>query len=464
MATIPEDYVKEQAVHRNIAAFFKGNNLCQLLRKINAYKSRGIPVVQVIQYLVQLAFTHKSMYMNMLNGTNAAGFARDVVYRLLNAPYINWSFFLLNLAAAVTGNIASLTGGSRLNALIVDDTMYERLRSKKVELLANVYDHAAKGKNKFKRGFRLLTMGWSDGVTFIPLLYRHMSSAEKENRYNEISAKLDKRSVGYRIRQEAVSKSTDVLLSMLKQVKKIGIASRHVVFDSWFSFPATMISIVKVGFDVVGRLKNTPKIKYMVNGQKQTLKGIYAANKKRRGRAKCLLSTEVLLYNGDGETLPARIIFVRDRNNRKKWVAFACTDMTLTEEQAIQLYGKRWDIEVFFKVCKSYLNLAREFQGLSYDCVTAHTAIVMTRYIILAVNKRQNEDPRSLGELFFLTCDELQDTPFADVLARILTLLHAVLEDCLTLTDQQIDDLLDRFIAKFSECFKLSLPQPCLCA
>jgi len=285
-------------------------------------------------------------------------------------------------------------------------------------------------------------------------MFRHLSSGDKKNRYNEINPLIDKRSVGYKARKQAISSAPDVLMAMLAQAKRMLIPARHVVFDSWFSFPSTMMRIRKIGFDVVGRLKDTKTIKYLVNSKRMTLKEIYSANKKRRGRAKYLLSVEVLLYNADDETLPARIVFVRDRNNRSKWIAFGTTDMTLSEEQVIALYGKRWDIEVFFKICKSYLNLAREFQGLSYDSITAHTAVVMTRYIILAAQKRQNEDPRSLGELFYLCYDEMADVQFADVITIILGMLRETLNDCLFLSDEQINELIEKFISKLSGYFQ----------
>jgi len=466
MTTITEsganDYINSRNISASITSFFKEHRVGQSLKKANAYKSKGVPVAAVFAYLVQLVFSKKSMYMNILNGTNAAGFAKDTVYRLLNSTSVNWATFLLNLAFSVITSIAALTSEDRLNALIVDDSIYERLRSKKVELLANVCDHAAKGKNRFKRGFRLLTLAWSDGVSLIPLQFRHLSSGDKKNRYNEIKTVIDKRSCGYKARMQAVSTATEVLLAMLEQAKKMLIPARHVVFDSWFSYPSTMMRIHKIGFDVVGRLKDTKKIKYLVDGTKLTLKQIYAANKKRRGRAKYLLSVEVLLYNDKNETLPARIVFVRDRNNRNKWIAFASTDLSLSEEQVIALYGKRWNIEVFFKICKSYLNLAREFQGLSYDSITAHTAVVMTRYIILAAQKRQNEDPRSMGELFHLCYDEMADIRFSDALACILTILRETLDELLFLTEAQVKVLIDRFVCALSSFFKafFAPPQP----
>lgn len=52
------------------------------------------------------------------------------------------------------------------------------------------------------------------------------------------------------------------------------------------------------------------------------------------------------------------------------------TDPYLSEEEVIRIYGKRWDIEVFFKVSKSYLALAKEYQGRSYDMQVAATTIV----------------------------------------------------------------------------------------
>ncbi|MFR3321845.1 MAG: transposase [Lachnospiraceae bacterium] len=52
------------------------------------------------------------------------------------------------------------------------------------------------------------------------------------------------------------------------------------------------------------------------------------------------------------------------------------------------MYGKRWQIEVFFKACKSMLNLIGECHSLSYDALTARVAIVFTKYMLLAMGQR----------------------------------------------------------------------------
>ena len=455
MMSIHETLKKGKQTQSGVGTFFKANKVGKILGSYGAYnvKTKGIPVMQLMEYLVNLVFTKKSMYMNMKNGTNDAGFKGDTVYRFLNSCCINWVMFLLTLAMSVIKPIKVATSKDRLCAIVVDDSLFSRGRSKCVELLANVHDHAAHGKKKFVRGFRMLTMGWTDGVSFIPLMFRHMSSKNKKNRYNEINPNIDKRSTGYKARLQAISTAPEVMLWMLKQAKKIGVPAKHVLFDSWFSYPSTMIAILKVGFHSVGMLKNTTTIKYIFGGEPKTLREIYAASRKRPGKARYLLSVVVQIYNDNGDIEPFRLVFVRDRKNRKKWLALGTTDVNLSEEVVIQLYGKRWDIEVFFKMCKSYLNLAKEFQGVSYDLIIAHTAIVMTRYIILAADKRHNQDHRTITELFHSCYDEMADVSFSRALTLVLDTLHATLHECITLSEEEISAIIDAFITAFSSKF-----------
>ena len=95
--------------------------------------------------------------------------------------------------------------------------------------------------------------------------------------------------------------------------------------------------------------KKTEKIHYLHEGVMQDVKAIYRKYRKRRGRSKYLLSVEVAVRKGE-KSLPVRLIFVRNRNNRKDWLVLVTTDMRLTEEEVIRIYGKRWGIEMFLTV------------------------------------------------------------------------------------------------------------------
>lgn len=75
---------------------------------------------------------------------------------------------------------------------------------------------------------------------------------------------------------------------------------------------------------------------------------------------------------------------------------------------------------MFFKTCKSFLKIGKEYHGLSYEALTVHVAIVFTRYMMLAVQKRDNEDERTLGELFYLAIDEMADISFSEFMLILI--------------------------------------------
>ena len=154
-----------------------------------------------------------------------------------------------------------------------------------------------------------------------------------------------------------------------------------------------------------------------------------------------------------GIPVAAKIVFVRDRNS-KKWLALLSTDTTLTAEEIIKLYGRRWDIEVFFKMAKSFLNLAKEFQSRSFDALVAHATLVCCRYIMLELVKRTNADPWTLGNLFHAVCDEMRQIGFTEALALLLKLLEETLCSVIGLCKKQVQLLIQRFVDTLPTTFR----------
>jgi len=130
--------------------------------------------------------------------------------------------------------------------------------AKKVELLAKIHDHVT---NKFLNGFRILSLCWSDGNSLLPIDFALLSSNKAENRYQEINDKIDKRSCGYQRRKEAISKSTDLILPMVKRALRYGIKAKYILFDSWYSFPSLIIPL-KSMIDVICMVKKC--LKYII--------------------------------------------------------------------------------------------------------------------------------------------------------------------------------------------------------
>ena len=160
---------------------------------------------------------------------------------------------------------------------------------------------------------------------------------------------------------------------------------------------------------------------------------------------------------GKDQKNPAKIVCVRNKKNKKDWIAFICTNPILSEEEIIRIYGKRWQIEVFFKTCKSYLQLVSECHSLSYDALTAHVAIVFVRYMMIALEQRKDEDFRSLGEIFFYFTDELADITFAESLQILLKAMFECIYAIFQVTDEQMDTFIEMFINRLPEYMQRAL-------
>ena len=459
MTIIPQETENNQERESRISLFFKKYEIGKLLKKCNASKATGIAVIEIFWYLICLMFSNRSMYMQIETNRFAENFSKNTVYRFLNNGKINWEKFTVTLSERIVNQfIRPLTSKERDDVFIVDDSTYHKTGGKKTELVAKVFDHVSM---KYVNGFRMLTLGWSDGNSFLPITHRLMSSGKDKNVIGTIE-EYDKRSLSYKRRSQSRQKATDVMIDMLTNAIKSGHHAKYVLFDSWFSNPKTVIQIKKTcNLDTIAMVKKSSKIHYVFDGNKLDIKQIYSRCKKRSGRSKYLLSVNIEITSendkGEIESIPAKIVCVRNRSNKKDWLAIICTNVELSEEEIIRIYGKRWDIEVFFKSCKSMLKLESGCRSLSYDALTAHVSIVFTRYMILSVEKRVDEDDRTLGELFFLISDELQDITFHKSLSIIVQALWDSVIEFLTLTHEQISELFKNFIERLPIYLRNSL-------
>lgn len=281
-------------------------------------------------------------------------------------------------------------------------------------------------------------------------------SSENDKTVMNIPEGIDKRTNAYKRRNLSRSKANDAMITLIKQEKAACIKASYVLFDSWFASPDSICKIRNLGYDVIAMIKKTPKVFYEYNGKMMSVCDIYKSNKKRRGRSRYLLSVNVNIVKNDS-IVPARIVFVRNRNNRSDYLCILSTDTSLTEDEIIRIYGKRWSIEVFFKVCKSYLSLSKECRSISFDAMTAHTAVVFTRYMMLAVSKRESEDPRSMGELFMCCTDEITDVSFAQAFSLLMELFISQVEEFLTISKQETSAFVDKFFEAIPDALKVKL-------
>lgn len=447
-----------QELFNAISSFFSKYGVGNLLRRCNAQKEKGVPVIDIFKYKLCNVFSDRSMYMQQKTGSFKGSFSKNTFYRFLNSSKTNWLRFTTLLSQKAVDTIEPLTSKERVNVFVVDDSLFERTSCKRTELGSRVFDHTSM---KYCKGYRLMTLGWTDGNTFLPINSSLLASSKKSNLIGPVED-FDGRSLAARRRRLAQMKGTDVMIELLKNAQSAGHRAGYVLFDTWFSSPAQLVAVKDLGLDSIAMIKKSSRIYYEYEGEQLSIKKIFGICKKRRGRSKYLLSVNVMI--GRDQKIPAKIICVRNKKNKKDWIAFICTDQKLSEEEIIRIYGKRWQIEVFFKTCKSYLQMITECHSLSYDALTAHVAIVFVRYLMIALEQRRCEDDRTLGEIFFFFTDELSDITFGESFRIII---NAMIDSVCAIfhpTEEQLEMFIEMFVGRLPDYIRNSLAKTALTA
>ncbi|MGO5161250.1 MULTISPECIES: IS4 family transposase [unclassified Bilifractor] len=457
MSILPQDK-DGQELFNAISTFFSTFRIGNLLHKCNAQKEKGVPVIDIFKYKLCNVFADRSMYMQQKTGSFKESFSKNTFYRFLNSPKTNWLRFTTLLSKKIADAVEPLTSEDRVNAFVVDDSLFERTSCKQTELGSRVFDHTSM---KYCKGFRLMTLGWTDGNTFLPVNSCLLASSKEKNLIGPVD-QCDGRSLAAKRRKLAQTKGTEVMIELLKTAQNAGHHADYVLFDTWFSSPAQLIAVKKLGLDSIAMLKKSSHIYYEYEGKQLSIKKIFGICKKRRGRSKYLLSVNVMV--GKDEKIPAKIVCVRNKKNKKDWIAFICTNPELSEEEIIRIYGKRWQIEVFFKTCKSYLQLISECHSLSYDALTAHVAIVFTRYLMISMEQRRSKDDRTLGEIFYFFTDELADITFGESFQIIITAMIESISAIFQPTEEQLAMFIEMFVGQLPEYIRNSLAKAGLAA
>jgi hypothetical protein len=162
---ITKQYQEQQEAKQlrsRISSFIGDYQVGTLLNKCGIRKLRGVSPLTLFSVIFVLPFEGNNFFRGIVTNDSLL-FKKNAAYELLKNPRHNWRKFLLVLAAQVAGFFSRLTCDTREKVLIFDDSTYDRSRSKAVELLSWIFDH---NSGTSLKGFKLLTLGWSDGFSF----------------------------------------------------------------------------------------------------------------------------------------------------------------------------------------------------------------------------------------------------------------------------------------------------------
>ena len=179
MSIIAQNNTNEIALLDCIRRFFSKHHIGKLLAKCNGTKEKGVPCHFSFENISLKCFRRRSMYMQQRTGSFKEGFSKNTFYRFLNSTKTNWLRFTSLLAADIVNNdLKDLTDEKRTNVFIVDDSLFTGPAAKRQELGSRVFDHT---DMTYKKGYRMLTLSWSDGNTLIPVNSCLIASSKETN-------------------------------------------------------------------------------------------------------------------------------------------------------------------------------------------------------------------------------------------------------------------------------------------
>lgn len=438
-----------------------GESLIRLLKKFNLAKigkillegkSKGVCPKQIFMTLFLFPF----FGIKNINSWMRSGFCgdteskKDVYYELINNPKIDWrkivSLFTRGFVKTVEKHSEEKVVDSP-KCLIVDDSLLDK-KGKKMEFMGKVFDHCT---HTYRLGIKLLTLGWWDSKSFIPLDFSiHNEPGKKNNRglkpceLKEQYSKerpLDCTSVK-RIAELAVNKIEQGVKMISWAIKK-GFVPQYVLADSWFitdGFIKAILSLrtKKTGvIHVLGLMKSNRKIEY--NGKTHhadLLPRLLTKNIKKCSKLKCQYLSVKIIY----KDTPVKAFFIK-MNGQENWKLLITTDERLTFIKAMKYYQIRWSIEVFFKDAKQNLMLGK-CQSNDFDAHLATTSLAFMHYIVLALGKRF-ESYETMGEVFRAFKDKLLEQTLYQ---KVWALLVGLYKNILALLGVQWDMFVKSFI------------------
>ncbi len=420
-----------------ISHFLSLIGLAKLTHRVNFKRHSLCSLKMIVAWLMTAHFERLSINRAHPDCHFTPRTARNV----LNDGRINWQKLVCLVAIQLIRTLTPFIDGRRRLALVLDDTLLARRWSQKTELLAKTYDH---DKHEYVNGYRGLTLGWSDGNTFLPINFALMSTHQPANLIGCLAQITDQRQIAGQRRAQAQRPMNQVALELIRQAQTLGVSAKYVLFDSWYSSPKMFWQLAQLQLFGVGMLKRSAKVYYRYRGRHYSIKGLYQrlAASKMNCRHHYLYSS-VIQAQYHGHQFPLKVVFVSKKGHRQDYLVLATTNLAMRPEEIIQLYGRRWQIETYFKAAKQYLALNRS-QIQSYDGQCGYIAVTMITYDLLAWQERLNTDDRTIGGLFYIMNQALPDIRFMDALVY---LFHELGRAELSLTDH-IDDIINRFIAQ----------------
>ena len=371
-------------------------NIKSILKSANFVKKReGVaPYLVVLHFVYMLVMNKKiSTFINQSGNS----FKKDTYYRLLQNSGYNWRKLLSLSTLKILKLLHKVQDSKAVKVFIVDDTV-EGKTGKYVE-----GSRDALWSNKEKRNIRgvnVVSLNYSDGYSNFMIDFAISMGNYARVKFEEFAQELDFRTMAYKRRLEIMDGKSKIAIDMVKRAIKSGIYADYLLVDSWYSKPVFIKEMNTLGLKVISRIANNNKIWNFI-GKEKTLNSLYEKYKKttkekagKYGKKIQFKYFSVVVEHKNAGNI--KIVFIKTSDNL---IPIASTDLEIDDEEIIEIYKRRWDIEQGYKELREHFGFGKE-ENRIYEALIARMTLSFFAYNIVSYINRISHEPKTIGGLF----------------------------------------------------------------
>ena len=370
-------------------------NLKSILTKSNFTKKEGVAVHMVVLHFVYMLVMNKKISTFMKQSNDSL--KKDVYYRLLANSSYNWRSLLTLSAAKILSKLHKVQDAKAIKVFILDDTVEDKVGKNVEGSCDNLWSNKEK---RTIRGINVVSLNYSDGFSNFMLDFTIAMNKYARVAIEDFTNKIDQRSNAHKRRLETMKGKSQIAIDMVKRAVSNGIYADYLLVDSWYSKPVFIKEMNALGLRVISRIANNNKIWNFI-GKEKTLEAIYnkakESKKSKQGQyGKKIKYTyfSVVVEHKNAGTL--KIVFIK---TKEKLIPIVSTDLDINDEEIIEIYKRRWDIEQGYKELRQHFGFGQE-ENRIYEALIARITLSFFTYNIVSYINRISNEPKTIGGLF----------------------------------------------------------------
>ena len=366
-----------------------------ILNQSGFVKKEGTPAYMVVLHFVYMLVMNKKISTFIKQSDDAL--KKDAYYDLLKNPNYNWRKLLGLSMKKIMMLIHKVQDPKSIKVLVLDDTV-EPKAGKCVE---GSRDKLWSNKEKrCIRGLNVVSLNYSDGISSFMLDFAINMGNHAKVAVENFANKIDHRSAAYKRQQEIMLGKSKLALQMIKRALKQGIYADYLLVDSWYSKPIFLKEVEEMGLKTISRMANNNSIWNFI-GKRKTLNGIYEKLKKvtdekigKYGKIEFKYFSTIVEHKKAGKL---KIVFIK--TNKDKLIPIVSTNLELKDDEIIEIYKRRWDIEQGYKELRAHFGFGSE-ENRIYEAIIARITLSFFAYNIVSYINRISHEPKTIGGLF----------------------------------------------------------------